>query len=121
MGVIWPSIAAALPAVGAPVTPEARALSIRPSSARVLRISFTARCSRLFFFQAEAGIRDHCVTGVQTCALPILKRLVLCAGRTIQASLRQISGADSPGQLGRASYRERVYISVVDGALTKKK
>ena len=26
----------------------------------------------VFFFQAEDGIRDHCVTGVQTCALPIL-------------------------------------------------
>src|SRR5260221_14317394 len=26
----------------------------------------------MFFFQAEDGIRDHCVTGVQTCALPIL-------------------------------------------------
>src|SRR3712207_316854 len=25
----------------------------------------------LFFFQAEDGIRDICVTGVQTCALPI--------------------------------------------------
>src|SRR5438132_7006984 len=25
----------------------------------------------LFFFQAEDGIRDHCMTGVQTCALPI--------------------------------------------------
>src|SRR5437588_7865323 len=24
-----------------------------------------------FFFQAEDGIRDHCMTGVQTCALPI--------------------------------------------------
>ena len=24
-----------------------------------------------FFFQAEVGIRVHCVTGVQTCALPI--------------------------------------------------
>src|SRR5260221_457408 len=24
-----------------------------------------------FFFQTEDGIRDHCVTGVQTCALPI--------------------------------------------------
>ena len=23
----------------------------------------------VFFFQAEDGIRDHCVTGVQTCAL----------------------------------------------------
>src|SRR5260221_652054 len=26
------------------------------------------------FVQAEDGIRDHCVTGVQTCALPILLR-----------------------------------------------
>src|SRR5579875_1919901 len=28
-------------------------------------------CLLFFFFQAEDGIRDHCVTGVQTCALPI--------------------------------------------------
>src|SRR5260221_7982022 len=28
-------------------------------------------CFVFFFFQAEDGIRDHCVTGVQTCALPI--------------------------------------------------
>src|SRR5438034_2204477 len=28
-------------------------------------------CIFFFFFQAEDGIRDHCVTGVQTCALPI--------------------------------------------------
>src|SRR5205807_10041690 len=31
----------------------------------------------LFFFQAEDGIRDYKVTGVQTCALPILKDLPL--------------------------------------------
>src|SRR5699024_3114390 len=28
-----------------------------------------------FFFQAEDGIRDRNVTGVQTCALPILRRV----------------------------------------------
>src|SRR5437868_14568032 len=28
-----------------------------------------------FFFQAEDGIRDRNVTGVQTCALPIWRRL----------------------------------------------
>src|SRR5260370_23551686 len=28
-------------------------------------------CPRVFFFQAEDGIRDDLVTGVQTCALPI--------------------------------------------------
>src|SRR3712207_8021468 len=31
----------------------------------------------VFFFQAEDGIRDIGVTGVQTCALPILTRLLL--------------------------------------------
>src|SRR5205823_9093919 len=30
-----------------------------------------ARLGLLFFFQAEDGIRDKLVTGVQTCALPI--------------------------------------------------
>ena len=31
----------------------------------------------LFFFHAEDGIRDYDVTGVQTCALPIFKKLGL--------------------------------------------
>src|SRR6266404_9912213 len=30
---------------------------------------------RFFFFQAEDGIRDKLVTGVQTCALPISRSL----------------------------------------------
>src|SRR6266513_5614819 len=29
----------------------------------------------IFFFQAEDGIRDRNVTGVQTCALPIFQRI----------------------------------------------
>src|SRR5260370_15392517 len=29
----------------------------------------------IFFFQGEDGIRDSSVTGVQTCALPILRRI----------------------------------------------
>src|SRR5256886_12045937 len=36
--------------------------------------TYTARCTARcvsFFFQAEGGIRDLTVTGVQTCALPI--------------------------------------------------
>src|SRR6266508_3446601 len=32
-------------------------------------------CVSLFFFQAEDGIRDGHVTGVQTCALPICRML----------------------------------------------
>src|SRR5260221_12334923 len=46
----------------------------------------TALICFFFFFQAEDGIRDHCVTGVQTCALPIWigrsaveKKLAACA------------------------------------------
>src|SRR5690606_23539283 len=37
----------------------------------------------LFFFQAEDGIRDFHVTGVQTCALPILRRLAGPPGRLV--------------------------------------
>src|SRR5204862_5347348 len=33
-------------------------------------------CIFFFFFQAEDGIRDLYVTGVQTCALPILTRFL---------------------------------------------
>src|SRR2546429_6205891 len=33
----------------------------------------SSRCAVFFFFQAEDGIRDVAVTGVQTCALPILR------------------------------------------------
>src|SRR5207249_8265894 len=38
-----------------------------------------------FFFQAEDGIRDRNVTGVQTCALPISD--ILSAARTIKAKV----------------------------------
>src|SRR5215211_6261768 len=40
-----------------------------------ITFSYLLVCDVLFFFffQAEDGIRDHCVTGVQTCALPIPK------------------------------------------------
>src|SRR3712207_1974445 len=36
-------------------------------------------CALVFFFQAEDGIRDIGVTGVQTCALPILTDLISIA------------------------------------------
>src|SRR2546426_3959902 len=35
--------------------------------------------SSIFFFQAEDGIRDYKVTGVQTCALPISRTPPRCA------------------------------------------
>src|SRR5215510_15212365 len=43
-----------------------------------------------FFFQAEDGIRDGHVTGVQTCALPILRTMAVgwgCAQLSPEASL----------------------------------
>src|SRR5256885_16018725 len=36
-----------------------------------------------FFFQAEDGIRDYKVTGVQTCALPISPHLLRHTGRAL--------------------------------------
>src|SRR5689334_25112862 len=44
-----------------------------------------------FFFQAEDGIRDGTVTGVQTCALPIF------AGRASAASTASQSHLNRPG------------------------
>src|SRR5690625_1374696 len=55
----------------------------------------TTRCSLYncnFFFQAEDGIRDGHVTGVQTCALPIslTRRLILQKARRHPSRLRRI-------------------------------
>src|SRR6266446_10079540 len=38
----------------------------------------------IFFFQAEDGIRDYKVTGVQTCALPIWPSGELLIGATVE-------------------------------------
>src|SRR6266496_1135511 len=43
-------------------------------------ISRTTRRGSIFFFQAEDGIRDLYVTGVQTCALPIWHLLGAAGG-----------------------------------------
>src|SRR2546422_10338602 len=47
-----------------------------------------------FFFQAEDGIRDVAVTGVQTCALPILVG-VLAPGASAGASAELLGLADA--------------------------
>src|SRR5215211_8852487 len=53
-----------------------------------------------FFFQAEDGIRDHCVTGVQTCALPIF----LGPGRTWPILAPRSSRSKDPAR-GRSEER----------------
>ena len=40
-----------------------------------------------FFFQAEDGIRDDLVTGVQTCALPISQLLIVYFVRDVYQQL----------------------------------
>src|SRR2546429_2290713 len=45
-----------------------------------------------FFFQAEAGIRDVAVTGVQTCALPILAAQV--EGNNMHLPIIDLRGHD---------------------------
>src|SRR5258708_40331794 len=57
---------------------------------------------RYFFFQAEDGIRDDLVTGVQTCALPIcVTGLDAERGESV---LRQLIGTDAgAGRLGEVA------------------
>src|SRR5688500_20403143 len=46
-----------------------------------------------FFFQAEDGIRDYKVTGVQTCALPIYSsRLVPGIARRLMVAVPSLNG-----------------------------
>src|SRR5260221_7688548 len=56
-----------------------------------------------FFFQAEDGIRDHCVTGVQTCALPI-SGAISC---TTNLSCVWSGATDPDGVLGTRGDRAR--------------
>src|SRR2546429_2285464 len=95
-----------------------------------------AQVVELFFFQAEDGIRDVAVTGVQTCALPILRQaeqrglagevfaplaelakqqgaegIHALDNNTVRQLLEEniaAEGAASKGKIGRASCRERV-------------
>src|SRR5215211_8613826 len=60
-----------------------------------------------FFFQAEDGIRDHCVTGVQTCALPIYGQGEE-HGRTRHLAQVKRVVADAARHLDRRSEERRV-------------
>src|SRR5690625_7106376 len=90
-----------------------------------------------FFFQAEDGIRDGHVTGVQTCALPIWATaaavalvvtglLMPMAGWVFVLDGVLIGAGDGKflawaGEIGRASCRERGEIGGGAGGVTKKK
>src|SRR5438093_13777296 len=49
-----------------------------------------------FFFQAEDGIRDWSVTGVQTCALPILPPPANAVGRATRTTAFAGGGSIAP-------------------------
>src|SRR5256884_2553325 len=69
-------------------------------------------CHIFFFFQAEDGIRDVAVTGVQTCALPICefsltipklkinKAIVEVDSNDLSKNLAQLPGSALPGEKG---------------------
>src|SRR5205807_7209668 len=54
-----------------------KACSVSTLASRMTAINMPPLNLKLFFFQAEDGIRDYKVTGVQTCALPISLFFVL--------------------------------------------
>src|SRR3712207_7086549 len=95
------------------------------------RIIIVIYFSLFFFFQAEDGIRDIGVTGVQTCALPIflikIQSSGVChsdvhvwegyyegiGGQPLKTTDRGVKypltpGHEIAGKIGRASCRERV-------------
>src|SRR5256885_8354032 len=65
--------------VGKGVNPKTWVLTklCQANDVRKLLVTAAARYVANFFFQAEDGIRDYKVTGVQTCALPISLRAKL--------------------------------------------
>src|SRR5207249_9751659 len=69
-----------------------------------------------FFFQAEDGIRDRSVTGVQTCALPILEAKGWSSGRVGLLLTAILAGTAlmsiAVGTLGDRIGRRRFYASL---------
>src|SRR5438046_8819536 len=79
------------------------------TSVILLDMSVTGSCFRVFFFQAEDGIRDWSVTGVQTCALPICEAQPAPVAQVELHGRRarpQVLGPQA-GEIGRASCREK--------------
>src|SRR5207244_8267821 len=60
-------------------------------------------CLANFFFQAEDGIRDDLVTGVQTCALPISGRGAAIEACPVHLQIEGLSAG--AGTVGRSEER----------------
>src|SRR2546426_11227243 len=70
----------------------------------LLCLAGVARCWFFFFFQAEDGIRDYKVTGVQTCAFPIWVRVA----RRYDAGLRRVAPRIRPTRAARQERQRRI-------------
>src|SRR6266478_6868856 len=68
-----------------------------------------------FFFQAEDGIRDLTVTGVQTCALPISRNLTKSSGAHDKAPNWSPDGAKIAFISDRTG-EEEIYVVPQDGS-----
>src|SRR6266511_4223252 len=62
-----------------------------------------------FFFQAEDGIRDFHVTGVQTCALPISGPDARCAPRRWWSAVGRRSGETGPAPRPASALRSAAH------------
>src|SRR5689334_23778048 len=76
---------------------------------------------RCFFFQAEDGIRDGTVTGVQTCALPISVRRTPRSPGTPRTSAPPASAAPAPRSEEHTSELQSQFHLVCRLLLEKKK
>src|SRR5690625_5306468 len=75
--------------------------------------SICFRALRFFFFQAEDGIRDGHVTGVQTCALPISSPMLAERERiSFGEALRRAE--EAPGIATRSLNAVRTFVSMLD-------
>src|SRR5205807_6811071 len=70
-------------------------------------------CIFFFFFQAEDGIRDYKVTGVQTCALPIF----LFKGSAWNVKFKLADGLKVLARARVSSYVKRGDVQLVVSAL----
>src|SRR5262252_6890042 len=78
-------------------------ITLRGCSVLLLPSAEATHSSGVFFFQAEDGIRVHCVTGVQTCALPIFDPRKVGLANKADVWLRVRPGSDGALALGLAN------------------
>src|SRR2546425_3459752 len=98
-----------------------------PTSDNLVLTLFRPSCSPFFFFQAEDGIRDKLVTGVQTCAPSDLRSPAAASTCQRRPSVREvhairgisfvINHADAVGIIGRNGSGKSTLLQAIAGLL----